>query len=95
MCVLFLSFARKKKIPKRKGTGYVYGATPILPCADGAQTRYAQTVGPSGNNADSQTPSITKTPADVDKYIYISELVLVTVFSAAQVVDFIDSEINL
>ena len=37
------------------------------------QTRYAQTVGPSGNNADSQTPSITKTPADVDKYIYISE----------------------
>ena len=33
-----------------------------------AQTRYAQTVGPSGNNADSQTPSITKTPADVDKY---------------------------
>jgi len=43
MCVLFLSFARKKKIPKRKGTGYVYGATPIPPCADGAQTRYAQT----------------------------------------------------
>ena len=43
MCVLFLSFARKKKIPKRKGTGYVYGATPILPCADGARTRYAQT----------------------------------------------------
>ena len=47
------------------------------------------------NNADSQTPSITKTPADVDKYIYISELVLVTVFSSDQVVDFIDSEINL
>ena len=59
------------------------------------QTRYAQTVGLSGNNADSQTPSITKTPADVDKYIYISELVLVTVFSSDQVVDFIDSEINL
>lgn len=59
------------------------------------QTRYAQTVAPSGNNADSQTPSITKTPADVDKYIYISELVLVTVFSSDQVVDFIDSEINL
>ena len=59
------------------------------------QTRYAQTVGPSRNNADSQTPSITKTPADVDKYIYISELVLVTVFLSDQVVDFIDSEINL
>lgn len=59
------------------------------------QTRYAQTVGLSGNNADSQTPSITKTPADVDKYIYISELVLATVFSSDQVVDFIDSEINL
>lgn len=59
------------------------------------QTRYAQTVGLSGNNADSQTPSITKTPADVDKYIYISELVLATAFSSDQVVDFIDSEINL
>ena len=41
-----------------------------------AQTRFAQTVGFSGNNADSQRPSITKTPADVDKYIYIPELVL-------------------
>ena len=40
------------------------------------QTRCAQTVGFSGNNADSQMPSITKTPADVDKYIYIPELVL-------------------
>lgn len=40
------------------------------------QTRFAQTVGFSGNNADSQMPSITKTPADVDKYIYIPELVL-------------------
>lgn len=59
------------------------------------QTRYAQTVGLSGNNADFQTPSITKTPADVAKYIYISELVLATVFSSDQVVDFIDSEINL
>ena len=40
------------------------------------QTRFAQTVGLSGNNADFQMPSITKTPADVDKYIYIPELVL-------------------
>ena len=40
------------------------------------QPRFAQTVGFSGNNADSQMPSITKTPADVDKYIYIPELVL-------------------
>ena len=40
------------------------------------QTRFAQTVGLAGNNADFQTPSITKTPADVDKYIYISELLL-------------------
>ena len=45
LCVCTFSFglSRKKKIPKRKGTGYVYGATPILPCADGARTRYAQT----------------------------------------------------
>lgn len=43
------------------------------------QTRFAQTVGFSGNNADSQMPSITKTPADVDKYIYIPELVLAIV----------------
>lgn len=40
------------------------------------QTHFVQTVGFSGNNADSQMPSITKTPADVDKYIYIPELVL-------------------
>ena len=40
------------------------------------QTRFAQTVDLAGNNADFQTPSITKTPADVDKYIYISELLL-------------------
>ena len=40
------------------------------------QTRFAQTVDLSGNNADFQMPSITKTPADVDKYIYIPELVL-------------------
>ena len=40
------------------------------------QTRFAQTVGLAGNNADFQTPSITKTPADVDRYIYISELLL-------------------
>ena len=40
------------------------------------QTRFAQTVGFLGNNADSQMPSITKTPADVNKYIYIPELVL-------------------
>ena len=59
------------------------------------QTRFAQTVGFSGNNADSQMPSITKTPADVDKYIYIPELVLAIVFLSDQVVDFIDSEINL
>ena len=43
------------------------------------QTRFAQTVGFSGNNTDSQMPSITKTPADVDKYIYIPELVLAIV----------------
>ena len=43
------------------------------------QTRFAQTVGFSGNNADLQMPSITKTPADVDKYIYIPELVLAIV----------------
>ena len=40
------------------------------------QTHFVQTVGFSGNNADYQMPSITKTPADVDKYIYIPELVL-------------------
>lgn len=40
------------------------------------QTHFVQTVGFSGNNADFQMPSITKTPADVDKYIYIPELVL-------------------
>ena len=40
------------------------------------QTRFAQTVDLSGNNADFQMPSITKTPADIDKYIYIPELVL-------------------
>ena len=40
------------------------------------QTHFVQTVGFSGNNADFQMPSITKTPADVDKYIYILELVL-------------------
>lgn len=40
------------------------------------QTHFVHTVGFSGNNADSQMPSITKTPADVDKYIYIPELVL-------------------
>ena len=40
------------------------------------QTRFAQTVGFLGNNADSQMPSITKTPADLNKYIYIPELVL-------------------
>ena len=45
------------------------------------QTRFAQTVGFSGNNADSQMPSITKTPADVDKYIYIPELVLAIVIT--------------
>ena len=40
------------------------------------QTHFVQTVGFSGNNADFQMPSITKTPADIDKYIYIPELVL-------------------
>ena len=45
------------------------------------QTRFAQTVGLAGNNADFQTPSITKTPADVDRYIYISELVLAIAFA--------------
>ena len=45
LCVCTFSFGlpRKKKIPKRKGTGYVYGATPILSGADGARTRFAQT----------------------------------------------------
>lgn len=43
------------------------------------QTRFAQTVGFSGNNADFQMPSITKTLADIDKYIYIPELVLAIV----------------
>ena len=37
------------------------------------QTRFVQTVGLAGNNADFQMPSITKTPADIDKYIYIPE----------------------
>ena len=37
------------------------------------QTRFAQTVGFPGNNADFQMLSITKTPADIDKYIYIPE----------------------
>ena len=45
------------------------------------QTRFAQTVDLSGNNADFQMPSITKTPADIDKYIYIPELVLAIVIS--------------
>lgn len=36
----------KEKVSKRKGTGSVYGATPVLPFADGAQTRYAQTIAP-------------------------------------------------
>ena len=40
------------------------------------QTRFAQTVVFSENNADFQMQSITKTPADIDKYIYIPELVL-------------------
>lgn len=38
------------------------------------QTRCAQTVSLSGNNADSRTPRMTKTPVDVEKYIYVSEL---------------------
>ena len=36
----------KEKVSKRKGPGSVYGATPVLPFADGAQTRYAQTIAP-------------------------------------------------
>ena len=53
------------------------------------QTRFAQTVGFSRNNADSQMPSITKTPADVDKYIYIPELVL-----AIAIIDWTGSGLN-
>ena len=45
------------------------------------QTRFAQTVGFSENNADFQMPSITKTPADIDKYSYIPELVLAIAIS--------------
>lgn len=45
------------------------------------QTRFAQTVGFSGNNADFQMPSITKTPSDIDKYIYIPGLVLAIAIS--------------
>lgn len=45
------------------------------------QTRFAQTVAFLGNNADFQMPSITKTPADIDKYIYIPELVLAIAIS--------------
>ena len=45
------------------------------------QTRFAQTVGFSENNADFQMPSVTKTPADIDKYIYIPELVLAIAIS--------------
>ena len=45
------------------------------------QTRFAQTVGFSENNADFQMPSITKTPADIDNYIYIPELVLAIAIS--------------
>ena len=46
MCVLFLSFARKKKIPKRKGTGYVYGATPILPAQTGLELATLRQIAP-------------------------------------------------
>ena len=70
LCVCTFSFglSRKKKIPKRKGTGYVYGATPILPCADGAQTRYAQTEFPILPTQPEHIQVQRRTIADVSGY---------------------------
>ena len=61
LCVCTFSFglSRKKKITKRKGPGYVSGATPALPFADGARTRFAQTDRPlpAPDNAYAYAPT--------------------------------------
>ena len=44
VCVLFLSACpERKRYQKERDPGYVSGATPTLPFADGARTRFAQT----------------------------------------------------
>ncbi len=44
--VLFFFLDEKEKIPKEKIKSFVSGAAPTLPFADGAITRFAQTVAP-------------------------------------------------